>query len=111
MAYTSQKNNGVVIVVRGVSATGAPVGVEYVVSRPGTAAPTTPMWRPDGKELFYLDGDNLTSVQVNTENNRFVAESPNRLFSVSNIEDQERRNRYVVTRDGLFLIVVKSEAN
>ena len=109
MAYSSSKNGGSVIVVRGVSATGGPVGAEHVVSRWGSGA-TTPMWSTDSKELFYLEGRTLMSVQIRTENDRFAAEQPTTLFNV-NIEDQERRNRYLVSKDGLFLVVVKNESN
>ena len=106
MAYSSSKNGGSVIVVRGVSATGTPVGNEYVVSRPGAGA-TTPMWRADSKELFYLEGRTLMSVQI-TDGDRFAAEQPTTLFKL-NVEDEERRNRYLVTKDGLFLAIIKAD--
>ena len=109
MAYASSKNSGNVIVVRKVSATGTPVGDEHVVSRSGSGA-TTPMWSADGKELFYLEGRTLMSVQIKTENNRFAAEPPTPLFKV-NVEVEERRNRYLVTKEGLFLVLVKNESN
>jgi eukaryotic-like serine/threonine-protein kinase len=108
MAYGSSKNGGSVIVVRGVSATGTPVGDEYVVSHMGEGA-TTPMWSADGKELFYLEGRTLMSVQI-IDGDRFAAEPPTTLFNV-NTEDEERRNRYLVTKDGLFLVIVKTESN
>jgi eukaryotic-like serine/threonine-protein kinase len=105
MAYTSNQN-GSVIVVRGVSAGGTPVGEAHVVSGSSRSA-TTSMWRSDGKELFYLDGRRLMSVQIETNGDRFVAAAPKPLFNV-NVEDQERRNRYLVTRDGLFLVILKN---
>jgi Tol biopolymer transport system component len=108
MAYSSSKNGGSAIVVRGVSANGTPVGNEYVVSRVGSGA-TTPMWSADGKELFYLEGRTLMSVQIRTENGRFAAEQPTTLFN-ANIEGEERRNRYLVTKDGLFLVIVKNDS-
>ena len=107
MAYSSSANGGSVIVVRGVSATGTPVGVEHVVSQVGEGA-TTPMWSADSKELFYLEGRTLMSVQI-LDGNRFAAEPPTTLFNVD-VENEERRNRYLVTKDGLFLVIVKTEA-
>ncbi len=108
MAYGSNRNGGSVIVVRGVNASGSPVGDEHVVSRRGPGA-TTPMWSGDGKELFYLEGQTLMSVRI-TDGDRFAAEPPAMLFRV-NIVDEERRNRYVVSKDGLFLVIVKNEAS
>lgn len=105
MAYTSNQN-GSVIVVRGVSATGTPVGIEHVVSGSSRGA-TTSMWRADGKELFYLEGGRLMSVPIETSGDRFVAGTPKPLFNV-NVEDEERRNRYLVTKDGLFLVILKN---
>jgi Tol biopolymer transport system component len=109
LAYSSSKNGSSVIVVRGVGATGGPVGAEHVVSRLGSGA-TTPMWSKDSKELFYLQGRTLMSVQIRTANDRFAAGQPTTLFNV-NIEDQERRNRYLVSKNGLFLVIVKNESN
>ena len=68
------------------------------------------MWSADGNELFYLDGGTLMSVQIETSGDRFAAGEPKRLFNL-NIEDQERRNRYLVSRDGLFLVLLKNKAN
>jgi hypothetical protein len=65
------------------------------------------MWRADGKELFYLEGRTLMSVQIKTDGNRLVAAAPKALFNL-NVEESERRNRYLVTRDGLFLAVLKN---
>ncbi len=108
MAYTSNQN-GSVIAVRRVRANGMPVGEEHIVSgRSGSA--TTSMWRADGKELFYLEGGTLMSVQIETSGDRFVAEEPKPLFRM-NVESQERRNRYLVSRDGRFLVVLKNTGN
>jgi hypothetical protein len=68
------------------------------------------MWRADGKELFYLDSGMLMSVQIETNGDRLIAGEPRRLFKV-NVEDQERRNRYLVSKAGLFLVVLKNQAN
>ena len=105
MAYTSNRN-GSVIVVRGVNANGTPFGDEHVVSSSSKGA-TTAMWSADGRELFYLEGRTLMSVQIETSGNRFVAGPPKPLFNM-NVEDEERRNRYLVSKEGLFLAVLKN---
>ena len=105
MAYTSNRN-GSVIVVRGVNANGTPFGDEHVVSSSSKGA-TTSMWSADGRELFYLEGGTLMSVQIETAGNRLAAGPPKPLFNM-NVEDQERRNRYLVSKDGLFLVVLKN---
>ena len=105
MAYTSNRN-GSVIVVRGMNGNGTPFGDEHVVSSSSKGA-TTSMWSADGRELFYLEGGTLMSVQIETAGNRLAAGPPKPLFNM-NVEDQERRNRYLVSKDGLFLVVLKS---
>lgn len=108
MAYTSTRS-GSEIVVRRVGAGGLPAGDEQVVSgRSGSA--TTAMWRADGKELFWLEGGMLMSVQIETNGARLIAGEPRSLCRL-NVEDQERRNRYLVSKDGLFLVILKSTAN
>jgi hypothetical protein len=65
------------------------------------------MWRGDGRELFYLDHHTLTAVQISVDGTRLTASVPESLFT-ANFEDEERRNRYVVTRDGQrFLVIVR----
>jgi len=108
MAYTSNQN-GSVITVRRVGVGGTPVGEEHVVSGSGRSA-TTSMWRADGKELFYLEGGTLMSVPIETLGNSFAAGTPQPLFKL-NLEDQERRNRYLVSKEGLFLVILKNRAN
>jgi hypothetical protein len=67
------------------------------------------MWRGDGKELFFLEEHTLMAVEINTRNGKVIAGSPRPLFDV-NIEDQERRNRYLVSQDGQrFLFIVKDD--
>jgi hypothetical protein len=50
------------------------------------------------------------SVAITTNGNGVVVGIPQPLFN-ADIEDEERRNRYVVTRDGQrFLVIVKEGA-
>jgi WD40 repeat protein len=104
MAYTSNRN-GSVIAVRRVTTAGLPIGEEQIVSGSSRTA-TTSMWRANGGELFYLESGTLMSVPIETNGDRLIAGQPRPLFRI-NVEDQERRNRYLVSRDGRFLVVLK----
>jgi len=58
-------------------------------------------------ELYFLDQKILSAVEVHTDAQAFSASAPRPLFNV-NIQDNERRNRFLVTRDGQrFLVIVK----
>jgi len=82
---------------------------EYVVSKSGGTS--TPMWRGDGEELFYLKGRTLMAVEIKRAAKGLSVGPTRTLFNVD-IELEERRNRYVVTRDGQrFLVIVKDKAN
>jgi Tol biopolymer transport system component len=105
MAYTSNRF-GSVIAVRRVGPAGQPIGDEQIVSSSSGSA-TTSMWRADGKELFYLESGRLMSVQIETNGDRLIAGAPRTLFKID-VEDEERRNRYLVAKDGLFLMILKT---
>jgi eukaryotic-like serine/threonine-protein kinase len=68
-----------------------------------------PMWRRDGKELFYLKRDDtVMSVDVKTHAGDFQAGIPKPLFQVHLITG-DWRNRYVVSPDGQkFLMLVRA---
>jgi Tol biopolymer transport system component len=57
-----------------------------------------PSWRKDGKELFYVSGNELFAVDVRTETSAFEPGIPKPLFKV-NLEARIRR-RYQVASDG-----------
>jgi hypothetical protein len=59
-----------------------------------------PMWRGDGKELFYLSGLKLMAVDVKTEGKSLTAGVPKVLFEVPGLVEVGGRNCYVVTPDG-----------
>jgi eukaryotic-like serine/threonine-protein kinase len=73
-----------------------------------------PMWRRDGKELFYLShgesasgGDKLMSVAVDTNSAAFQAGIPKELFETQLIPLWYWRNVYAVSPDGQrFLMIV-----
>ncbi|HKA36697.1 MAG TPA: hypothetical protein VKH43_07740, partial [Thermoanaerobaculia bacterium] len=53
----------------------------WQVSNPGSFAP---FWRPDGKELYYLDGERrLTAVEVRAREAAFEWGQPRALFGVT----------------------------
>jgi Tol biopolymer transport system component len=105
VAYRSFETGESRIFVRGFPSSGGDAGGKWQISDRGG---NQPQWRGDGKELFYLDGGTLTAVEVNTEGASFSAGAPRPLFSV-NIEAEQRRNRYIATKDGQrFLVVLRA---
>jgi eukaryotic-like serine/threonine-protein kinase len=105
VAYRSWENGESNIFVRRFPWDGNDSGSKWQISnRDGNQ----PQWRGDGKELFYLQGNTLMAVEVNTDGSSFSAGLPKTLFSV-NIEAEQRRNRYIATKDGQrFLVVLRA---
>ena len=69
-----------------------------------------PRWDGNGKELFYLKDNTLMAVSVDSSGSRVSLGAPATLFKVS-LESEERRNRYLVTKDGQhFLVVAKTDS-
>jgi serine/threonine protein kinase/Tol biopolymer transport system component len=70
-----------------------------------------PMWRRDGKEMFYLGLDGkMMAVEVKTDAAQFEAGEPKQLFQTQ-LQESWKRNQYVVTPDGQrFLLVYPREA-
>jgi len=81
-----------------------------------TSGGEQPMWRRDGKELFYLShgesasgGDTLMSVAVDTNSAAFQAGIPKELFETQLIPLWLWRNVYAVSPDGQrFLMIVRA---
>jgi Tol biopolymer transport system component len=72
-----------------------------------------PMWRRDGKELFYLTPDEkLMVVDVNTTSATFQVGIPRQLFQAQLVPISYWRNIYVPAPDGqrFLMIVPASEA-
>jgi len=66
-------------------------------------------WRPDGKELFYIERNTLFSVDVKTDGPTFEAVVPKRLFPAP--LGPILRNRYVISESGDILVnAVQDEA-
>ena len=63
-----------------------------------------PQWRSDGKELFYLRGSTLMSVEVKTDGREFAAGLPKPMFD--KMVTSSGRNHYVVSRDGQRILMI-----
>jgi serine/threonine protein kinase len=76
-------------------------GAKWQVSSNGG---TTPKWRRDGKELFFLDPqDNIVAVDVNTSGNAVKLGTPHILFRAVGI--QRDFGPYDVTADGKKFLI------
>lgn len=108
LAYRASQPKNSAVYVRRVGSNGSRGGGEWQASENGGCQPR---WRADGKELFYLNGNTLMAVEVKADANAVSFGTPTRLFKV-NIEEEQRRNRYLVSKDGQrFLVVAVTEAN
>jgi Tol biopolymer transport system component len=65
----------------------------------------TPLWRRDGKQLFFLTADNRVMVVDVDLGTKFQAGVPQRLFQVPGLAPIGTALRASVTRDGRFLLV------
>ena len=105
LAYTSNESGSPEVYVRAFPDAGA----RQRVSVHGGAQPR---WRRDGKELFYLALDGrLMAVPVSTTPTAIATDPPRVLFDTRIREGfTDRRNQYVVTRDGQrFLVNLSAE--
>jgi len=76
-------------------------GAKWQVSTNGG---TTPRWRRDGKELFFLDPqDNIVAVDVNTSGNAMKLGAPHTLFQAVGI--QRDFGPYDVSADGKKFLI------
>jgi hypothetical protein len=80
-----------------------------VDSRKCRAAGRTPLWAPNGRELFYLDGDGrLTTVPVRTSPT-FNYGNSTTLFDTRTFTVNVRS--YDVSRDGQKFLMIKEPLN
>ena len=67
-----------------------------------------PLWRADGKEIFYRTGDGvIMAADVEADGERFRAGSAWRLFQVSLPAEGGYRRKYDVTADGQKFLVIE----
>jgi len=72
-----------------------------------TAGGVMPMWRRDGKELYYLTADEkLMAVDVNTSSAVFQAGIPKELFQAQLVPLSYWRNIYVPSADGQRFLMI-----
>jgi Tol biopolymer transport system component len=67
-----------------------------------------PVWSPTGKELFYRNGDEMISVEINADGEFTVGES-RRLFRKPNHASREYSSRaqYDVSPDGQSFLMIR----
>ena len=75
-----------------------------------TAGGMSPLWAPNGRELFYRNGNKMMVVAVHTEP-AFSAEKPKLLFeNASLVQSWEGWTEFDITRDGQqFVMIQKGE--
>ena len=80
-----------------------PTGRKFMVSKDGGVQP---VWRRDGKELFFLSLDGTMMAAAIDTAGQFQAGIPTPLFSVSTITNPAVSGRhYAVTKDGKRFLV------
>ncbi len=107
LLYRSFETGQSEIFVREISSENRAVAKTWRVST-GKGGNTTPFWRGDGKEVFYLDQKTLMTVSVDINGSNVIVGEPVPLFNVE-VEDGERKNRFAVTSDGQRLLVIVQE--
>jgi Tol biopolymer transport system component len=115
LAYRSDESGRDEVYVKHLAPDGTAGAGKWQVSNGGGVEPR---WRGDGRELFYVHAapagsmtggpGTLTAVTVSTDGAAFVAGPSRPLFEVRLPE--QRRSRYVVTRDGQRFLVIRESA-
>jgi eukaryotic-like serine/threonine-protein kinase len=73
-----------------------------------TKGGSEPIWRGDGKELFYVNGNTVMAIDVNPDGQSFEKGMAKELFRAPLAV--ERRSNYAVSADGKrFLMNVQVE--
>ncbi len=103
IAYSSDETSRMEVYVRPFSASGGGAGGRWQVS---TGGGEEPLWRGDGKEIFYLALDGkLMAVDVKAAGSAFQVGVPRALFQTSVVVISPLANRYAVTADGSRFLV------
>ena len=99
IAYSSvDATSGVQIFVQPFPSTGG----QYQVSRDGG---TQPMWRGDGKELFFLTPDGEMMAVAVDAGSQFATGNPETLFRTGVLPGAGGFRQYAVTRDGQRFLI------
>ena len=72
-----------------------------------TAGGWNPIWGPDGRELFYMNGATVMAVPVTTDGGAFVAGKPEALFDGP--FDTSQNNNFDVFPDGRQFVMVEKD--
>jgi Tol biopolymer transport system component len=98
LAYTSNESGSYEVYVR----TFPDPGGKWQISAGGGRQP---MWRADGRELFYIEGARkIIAVDVETSVGTFKPGLPKPLFEIR-VTTNTGKNNYLVTRDGQRFLV------
>jgi Tol biopolymer transport system component len=102
LAYTSQEGSIDDIYVKPVSGQGA----KWQVSVEGGIVA---LWAPDGKELYYVRGDEMMAVSIDAAETKITAGVPRKLFDFPPGRRAERDLRtFDITPDGKRFVVLRS---
>ncbi|MFQ5745416.1 MAG: hypothetical protein ACE5HV_17825, partial [Acidobacteriota bacterium] len=71
---------------------------------------TEPLWRRDGRELFFRNGDRMMAVAIETEPS-FRAGRPETLFESAFVLDQFGNPNYDVSPDGRRFLMIEGTAS
>ena len=70
---------------------------------------TEPVWNPNGRELFYRQGDRMMAVDIATQPD-LIAQTPRMLFESADLLRVSTTPNYDVTRDGQRFLMVQRTA-
>jgi Tol biopolymer transport system component len=93
LAYSSNESGALQVYVQPFP----PTGRKYLVSRDGGAQP---LWRSDGRELYFLAADGTINAVAATTGTQFESGIPARLFESPLATNFSGRRQYAVTGDG-----------
>jgi serine/threonine protein kinase/Tol biopolymer transport system component len=103
LAYESDESGRYEAYVRRISGGAGSTVETHQVSREGGFQP---VWRPDGKELFFLSADRkLMAAEVIAGAGTFRVDEPKTLFQTNVTGGVRVRNHYLVSRDGRRILI------
>ena len=100
IAYQADESGRFEVYVRPFSGSGS----KHQISTEGG---TEPVWAPDGRELFFRNGDKMMVVNINTHP-EFKVSKPNLLFRGWYSTDRIAAN-YDISPDGQRFLMIKGE--
>jgi Tol biopolymer transport system component len=101
LAYVSNATGADEIWVKPFTEAGAPIRVS-------PAGGIDPLWAKSGRELFYIQGNRLVSMEVDTRSG-FAFKPPTPLFDAPALPGQQPPS-YDVTADGRFIVLRSSNS-